>query len=301
MLLEIRYLKSLLAVVDSGSIAEAARSEHLTAAAIGQRVQVLERELGFALLSRSGHSAQPTPACERLLARARRLVREAALLHSDAGIDGLSGSLRIGAVSTLLTGLLPGALRRFTQAAPAAKAVIVPGTSRELYRLLQAGELDAALMVAPPFALPKTLRAVELRREPLVLLAPPGLRGGPAALLRQQPYIRYDPSAWGGRHAASWLADQEIAPTVLCDLDALEAIALLVADGMGVTLVPHWPGIERFAADCRALAIPGAAYARRIVLASPQSPDHPQMLALLERACGKHRSAPAEGLSARAG
>ncbi|MBN3728046.1 LysR family transcriptional regulator, partial [Burkholderia sp. Ac-20379] len=50
--METRYLKSLLAVVDSGSIADAARVEHLTAAAIGQRVQALERELGFALLSR---------------------------------------------------------------------------------------------------------------------------------------------------------------------------------------------------------------------------------------------------------
>lgn len=103
-LLEIRYLKSLIAVVDSGSIAEAARSEHLTAAAIGQRVQVLERELGFALLSRSGHSAQPTQACTLLLPRARRLVREAALLQGDASVDGLRGTLRIGAVSTVLTG-----------------------------------------------------------------------------------------------------------------------------------------------------------------------------------------------------
>lgn len=282
--MEIRYLKSLLAVVDSGSIAEAARTEHLTAAAIGQRVQVLERELGFALLTRSGHAARPTQSCTLLLPRARRLVREAALLAGDAGAGGLSGSLRIGAVSTLLTGLLPRALRAFTQAAPEAKTLIVPGTSRALYRMLQADEIDAALLVAPPFALPKTLRALELRREALVLLAPPGTRGSPAQLLRQLPYIRYDPSAWGGRHAAAWLAEQQLAPTVLCDLDALEAIALLVADGMGVSLVPQWPGIERFAGDCRAIPIPGAAYARSVLLLSPVAPDFAQMLALLEQA-----------------
>ena len=281
--MEIRYLQSLLAVVDSGSIAEAARTEHLTAAAIGQRVQVLERELGLALLSRSGHTAQPTPACERLLPRARRLVREAALLQGDADIDGLGGSLRIGAVSTALTGLLPRALRRFTQAAPEAKAVIVPGTSRALYRMLQAGEIDAALIVAPPFALPKTLRAVALRSEALVLLAPPGTRGSPQALLRKLAYIRYDPSAWGGRHAAQWLADQEIAPTVLCDLDALEAIALLVSDGMGVSLVPQWAGFERFVGECRAQPLAGDGYARSMLLVSPLAPDSPQMLALLER------------------
>ena len=283
--MEIRYLKSLIAVVDSGSIAEAARSEHLTAAAIGQRVQVLERELGFALLSRSGHSAQPTQACTLLLPRARRLVREAALLQGDASVDGLRGTLRIGAVSTVLTGLLPRALRAFSQAAPEAKAQIIPGTSRELFRLLQAGEIDAALIVEPPFALPRTLRAVHLRKEPLVLLAPPGADASrPAALLCELPYIRYDPNAWGGRHAAAWLADQGIAPAVLCDLDALEAIAMLVADGMGVSLVPQWMGIERFAGECLSIPMPGAAYARQMVMVSAVDADCAQMVSVLEKA-----------------
>ncbi|WP_275405948.1 LysR family transcriptional regulator [Delftia lacustris] len=147
--METRYLKSLIAVVDSGSIADAARAEHLTATAVGQRVQALERELGFALLSRSGHAARPTQACVALLPRARRLVREAALLGSDASADGLAGTLRIGAISTALTGMLPAALRKLTQAAPQCRPVIVPGTSRALFQMLQSGELDAAVIVAP--------------------------------------------------------------------------------------------------------------------------------------------------------
>jgi DNA-binding transcriptional LysR family regulator len=185
--LETRYLRSLIAVVDTGSIADAARQEHLTAAAVGQRVQALERELGFALLSRSGHAARPTQACLALLPRARRLVREAALLGSDASADGLAGTLRIGAISTALTGMLPAALRKLTQAAPQCRPVIVPGTSRALYQMQLAGELDAAILVAPPFALPKALRSVQLRSEPLVLLAPPHAHGRPATLLRSLP------------------------------------------------------------------------------------------------------------------
>lgn len=297
--METRYLKSLLAVVDSGSIADAARIEHLTAAAIGQRVQALERELGFALLSRSGHTARPTQACLALLPRARRLVREAALLKGDASADGLAGTLRIGAISTALTGMLPAALRTLTQAAPAGRPAIVPGTSRALFQMLQAGELDAAVVVDPPFVLPKMLRAVTLRREPLVMLAPkrrasgasmmpgavaPSSRARPAALLRALPYIRYDPDAWGGRHASQWLADQAIEPSVLCDLDALEAIAMLVADGMGVALVPRWSGIERFTGECRLVPIDGAAYERSIVLLTNHEPDLPAMLVILERA-----------------
>jgi DNA-binding transcriptional LysR family regulator len=282
--LETRYLRSLIAVVDTGSIADAARQEHLTAAAVGQRVQALERELGFALLSRSGHAARPTQACLALLPRARRLVREAALLGSDASADGLAGTLRIGAISTALTGMLPAALRKLTQAAPQCRPVIVPGTSRALYQMQLAGELDAAILVAPPFALPKALRSVQLRSEPLVLLAPPHAHGRPATLLRSLPYLRYDPDAWGGRHAAQWLADQALEPSVLCDLDALEAIAMLAADGMGVGLVPRWTGLERFTGDCRMLPLAGVAYERAILLVTSAEPDLPRMAALLEGA-----------------
>lgn len=280
--METRYLKSLIAVVDSGSIAEAARTEHITAAALGQRVQALERELGFALLSRSGHSAKPTQACVLLLPRARRLVREAELLQSDTHVDGLSGHMRIGAISTVLTGLLPRVLRQFTQLAPASKAVIVPGTSCGLFKMLQAGELDAALIVAPPFALPKSLRSLPLRPEPLMLLAPAGTPNNPVALLHDRPYIRYDPNSWGGRYAAQWLEDQGIAPTVLCDLDALEAIAMLVADGMGVSLVPQWMGMERFTGACACMPIPGEAYTRSIGLVNHTDSDCPQLLEVLE-------------------
>jgi DNA-binding transcriptional LysR family regulator len=285
--LDTRFLQSLIAVVDSGSIADAARVEHLTAAAVGQRVQALERELGFALLSRHGHTAAPTEACLAMLPRARRLVREASLLHGDADRDGLSGRLKIGAISTALTGMLPVALREFTQRAPHARLVIVPGTSQSLFQSLQAGDLDAAIVVSPPFALPKTMHAALLRAEPLLLLAEKGARGSAAKLLAAHPYIRYDPSAWGGRHAAAWLADHGVEPAVLCDLDALEAIAMLVTDGMGVGLVPQWPGIERFAGDCRVTPLAGAAYQREIMLLTNADADRPNMLNILAEALAR--------------
>lgn len=288
--MDTRFLESLIAVVDSGSIADAAHAEHLTAAAVGQRVQALERELGFALLSRQGHTAKPTEACLALLPRARRLVREAALLSGDADHDGLTGRFRIGAISTALTGMLPAALRAFSEAAPGARPAIIPGTSKSLFHALQAGELDAAIIVAPPFAPPKTLRIVPLLDEPLVLLAAKHARGSAATLLSTQPYIRYDPAAWGGRHATAWLADHGIEPTVLFDLDALEAIAMLVGDGMGVGLVPRWPGIERFSADCRVTSLAGGAYQRQIVLASRAESDRPQMLDLLAKVLADGRA-----------
>ena len=295
-----RYLKSLIAVIDRGSIADAARAEGLTAAAVGQRVQALERELNVVLLSRAGHAALPTAACLSLLPRARRIVSEMGLLRNDSRDEALRGTLRVGAISTALTGLLPETLRRLTALAPGIRPVIVPGTSRDLYKALQSRDLDAAIMASPPFALPASMRCDVLQLEPLVFIANAKITGEVDVLLRTLPYIRYDPQAWGGRHAMQYLDERGLFPTVLCDLDALETIAMLVADGMGVSLVPRWSGFERWAANCKVTPIvvetvdgvsrarnSDMRYARELVVLSERYPERPDLLDALFQALAR--------------
>ncbi|MFZ6657918.1 LysR family transcriptional regulator [Undibacterium sp. TJN19] len=273
-----RYLQSLIATIEHGSIAEAARHENLTAAAISQRIQALERELGFALLSRIAHSAKPTEACLRLLSRARHIVREVSLLAGDIDCEGLTGSIRIGAISTAMTGLLPAALRHLTQHAPGLRPGIVPGTSRALYQAVLDDEIDAAILVAPEFELARNLSAKNLKSEPLVLLSHTAPDAGIHAMLTSGPYIRYDPASWGGRFAEKYLKDQHLDINALCDLDALETIVMLVADKVGVSLVPHWSGIERLAQDCVLTPIPDTVYARQLILLSKIQHPRPSML-----------------------
>ncbi len=279
--MDTRYLKSLITVVECGSIAHAARIEGLTAAAISQRILALERQIGFELLSRVGHAAKPSQACLGLLPRARRIVREVALLAGDADGAGLTGQLRIGAISTVLTGLMPEALRALTVSAPGLTPVIVPGTSRSLYQALLSGEVDAAILVAPPFELPKALQAVSLRKEPLVFLSKEKSSISIPAQLMSQPYIRYDPDAWGGRYAEQYLADQGLKPTPMVDLDALETIAMLVTGGMGVSLVPYWSGFEQWGHQCAVSQIGNDRYDREIALISPAQTDRPNMISAL--------------------
>lgn len=282
--MDTRYLKSLITVVECGSIAHAARFEGLTAAAVSQRILALERQLGFELLSRVGHAAKPSQACLGLLPRAKRIVRETALLEGDADVEGLTGQLRIGAISTVLTGLLPVALRALTESAPGLKPVIVPGTSRSLYQALLSNEVDAAILVVPPFELPKALQSVSLRKEPLVFLSKEESSDSIADQLKALPYIRYDPDAWGGRHAEHYLADHELMPTPLVDLDALETIAMLVAEGLGVSLVPYWSGFERWSHKCVVSRLDSDRYDREIALISHAQTDRPNMLNALCKA-----------------
>lgn len=264
-----RYLKSLVTVVERGSIVDAARVEGLTAAAVSQRIKALERQLGVTLLLRIGNTATPTEACLALLPRAKRILVEVGALAGDADASGLTGPYRIGAISTVLTGLLPQVLRSLTQEASRIKPIIRPGTSSAVFQQLLADELDAAILVAPAFMLPKTVRSQSLFKEELILLSgEPPLQGIEECLL-SNPYVRYDPLSWGGMRGEQYLNDKGLHLDSLLELDGLEAIAMLVAQGAGVSLVPRWNGLEHLAHYCAMTPVDDRSYDREIVLLTP--------------------------------
>jgi len=239
--MDTRFLESFIAIVEGGSIAEAARQLNLTPAAITQRIRALEDEIGAELLTRVGRRVAPTAAGGAVAVRARSLIREVAELRIAAGGGTPAGELRIGAISTALTGILPDILSRMMQAFPAIEVYVVPGRSVDIYRQMLDGELDVTLMVQPPFRYPKSFCWAELRAEPLIVLAPQGtVEKDPLELLRREPLIRYDRRYWGGRLTDTYLRAQGIVPHDRLELDSLEAIAVMVDRGLGIALVPDW-------------------------------------------------------------
>jgi LysR family nitrogen assimilation transcriptional regulator len=74
--MELRQLRYLLAVAEEGSITRAAQRVYVTQPALSQQLQLLERELGTALLDRSGRRVRLTPAGEILVRSAREVIRQ---------------------------------------------------------------------------------------------------------------------------------------------------------------------------------------------------------------------------------
>jgi DNA-binding transcriptional LysR family regulator len=62
----------------------------------------------------------------------------------------------------------------------------------------------------------------------------------PHELLATEPLIRYDRQQWGGRLAEQYLQQSGIVPRERFELNALNAIAVMVDRGLGVSLVPDW-------------------------------------------------------------
>jgi DNA-binding transcriptional LysR family regulator len=236
-----QFLNTFVAVADRGSMAAAARLLNITPAAVAQQIRTLEREIGAALIARSGRTVSVTEAGARILQRARDLLRDVADLRTVANDEATAGELRLGAGTNALTGMLPDILARMVEKFPQIKVFIKPGYSADLYRAVENGELDAAIVLEAPFALPKTCGWQLLREEPLVVLAPQSLAGrDPHELLATQPLIRYDRNQWGGRQADQYLRLAGIVPRERFELNALNAIAVMVDRGLGVSLVPDW-------------------------------------------------------------
>ncbi|HEY0234637.1 MAG TPA: LysR substrate-binding domain-containing protein [Afipia sp.] len=102
--------------------------------------------------------------------------------------------------------------------------------------------MDAAVAVHPRFKLAKTLQWSTLRREKLMLVVPSKLRNKkPLSILSSMPLIRYDRKTEGGRLADEYIRHQGIACKVQFELDGIEQIAKLVAEGLGVAVLPDWP------------------------------------------------------------
>jgi DNA-binding transcriptional LysR family regulator len=289
--MDTQFLETFLSVAEHGSMAEAARRLGVTPAAVAQRVAALESEVGAILLIRAGRRVQPSDAGRAILAQSRRIMGDVRQLGLIARDDSAVGELRLGAISTALTGILPPALRRLSDSASGIELFIVPGTSPEIYRMLTEDRIDAALLVRPPFVLPKTLDWQVQRQEPMVLICPTEWSDqGVLALLRDRPFIRYDRNNWGGRLADGWMKAQRLVVREWLELDQLEAIAVMVSNGLGVSIVPDWAPPWPEGLSLRRLPLPGTPELRReIGLLWPRSSAARRLVARLQDAlqnCG---------------
>ena len=267
--MDTRFLDSFVMAVDNGSIAEAARRLNLTAAAVAKRIHALENEIGAALVTRSGRTIRPTEAGAAIIERARRFLAEARDFKSIAAADRPSGQLRLGAISSALSGLLPDILALMKENYPQIDVSIAGGLSGALYRKVVDGDaLDAAVITEPPFAIPKTCAWRMLREEPLIVLTrAPARSRKPHAILASEPFIRLDRKLWPGRLVDDYLRKVGIRPRELFEIDQFDPIAAMVDRGLGVSLMPDWAPPWPEGLSLAKLPVPDASsFARRIGL-----------------------------------
>ncbi|WP_251864974.1 LysR family transcriptional regulator [Achromobacter sp. Marseille-Q4962] len=236
-------LRTLVAVADLGSFAEAARALHLAPPTVSLHVSDLEARVGAPLLTRRRGQVRPTPIGQTLLERARRLLADAeqALEDVERQVRGLAGRVRLGASTGALAHLLPQALEALGRRHPGIDVQAAVLTSQESLRRLAEGTLDIGLVALPQ---PATggLDIRPWRRDPVMAFLPAAWRA-PARVtphwLAGQPLILNDASTRLSRQTAEWFAAAGLAPRPRIELNYNDAIKSLVAAGYGAALLPH--------------------------------------------------------------
>ncbi|MGI3745113.1 MAG: LysR family transcriptional regulator [Janthinobacterium lividum] len=280
----IRELKTFVCVARRGTFAAAGREVGLTQSAVSAQIKNLEDTLGVALFDRTGRAANLNAAGQRAVALAEEILQLFGRMGSPDSANDFRGALRIGAISTAQTGILPQALVLLRSKAPFIEASLVPGVSLNLLSQVDAGELDLAIMIKPPFSLPKELHAEVIAKEPFVLITPSGMQGDdPRQILSDHPFIRYDQRSFGGRRVTQFLRERKLEVQQTLELDELDAIVKMVRAGLGVSLVPMAGLWLEHAEDVRIIDLGEMTFFREIVLVSKYLQRDTPLLDLFRR------------------
>lgn len=290
--MDIRQLRYFLAAVDHGGFTRGAAAVHVAQPSLSQAIAGLERELGVDLFVRTGRSVRLTAAGDALAERARRVLREIAdLTAAAADIAGLrTGRLEIVALPTLAVDPLAGLIGEMRAAHPGvAIAVHEPEDAAAIDRWVVSGRADLGLTDLTTGGRGQGLRRVELFRQDVVAVCPPGHRTptGPltARDLAAMPLIAAPKGTSTRRLLDQVLARAGAEPNIAVETDQREAIVPLVLAGAGTALLPS--GLARDARErgARTIAL-RPAVSRRIGMLHRRgsvSPAAAAMVALAQK------------------
>lgn len=233
-------LRILVAVAEAGGFSAAAGALGLTQSAVSHSVRGSEAKLGAVLFERGRTGASPTPAGERAVGHARRILRLYEVMVAEArGAGGqaepVNGVLRIAAFRSAALHLLPPALERFAARYPGIRPEvrvvreIGAGTAGEV----AAGRADLGIAtLGGSQGLPPGLLSGVLVEEAYALVHPAG-HPDPKAL----PLMDWDENC--GSYTRTWWLAQDWIPraTVKAEDDAM--VLTMVGRGLGMAIMPE--------------------------------------------------------------
>lgn len=144
----LRQFEYVIAIADHGTFSHAARACGVTQPALSTQVQRLEATLGVELFERRPTGVIATPAGERVIELARRVVSSVDDVVDAAQVlqDPLRGTIRLGVIPTIAPYLLPRVMPLVGRHFPDLRLLLREERTSRLTELVQKGELDLALV-----------------------------------------------------------------------------------------------------------------------------------------------------------
>jgi LysR family transcriptional regulator, regulator for metE and metH len=248
-MIEVRHLRSLVAIAESKSLSGAAERVHLTQSALSHQLRAIEQHYGTALFERSRQGLRTTQTGERLLALARDVLARIGDAERDLTRlkDETTGELRIALeCHTCFDWLMP-VMDEFRRRWPEIEVDLVAGFHPDPLALLASGKADLVIGSQRPKAQGYT--QLPLFRFEIVLVLPPkhrlrGRRRIEATDLRGETLITYPVPPKRIDFVREVLEPADIAlPRRTAELTI--AILQLVASRRGIAALPNW-GVKSY-------------------------------------------------------
>jgi len=253
---DLDQLRTLVAVADAGSLTAGAPRVFLSQSAVSEQLRKLEARAGQVLLHRAKSGVTPTPAGERLLAHARRILALSDEAWRDLHGVALEGELRLGVTDYFRPAELAGLLKRLDARHPRVRLQVSVCKSGEV----EAGCARGAFDVGLTMRIGAGGSGRVLRREPLRWMAAPGVRpvcGKPLRLLALPDSCALH------QFTVSLLARRRIPHAVVHTASGVAGLQSALAAGLGVACLNAsalCPGVAPLAAPHGLPALPKAAF-----------------------------------------
>jgi len=194
-----RHLRIIAALADLKLVARVSETLNVTQPAISKQITDLERIVGVPVVTRSKNRLYLTAAGTRLAEHAKQMLNQLdrAAFDIEAMASGVSGTVSIGAVSSVAPILLPGAIALFKNSAPTASVTVAEGHFVGLFPELESGALDLLIArIWQPQELP-SISQTTLYSEPIVVVTG-----------RNTPLVRKHDLTWQDAAASPWILPQ---------------------------------------------------------------------------------------------
>ena len=245
-MIETRLLRQFIAVAEELNFRRAAERLHMAQPPLSQAILRLEQQLGYPVFERNNRKVGLTAAGTAFLATARQvlLALEEGVAETRRVAQGSAGHLRLGFIQITPYAHVLDALRRFRADFPDVHLTLREASTQELVELLEADQLDVALLRAPGRSTP-ALAFERLSGEAIMAALPAGHRqAGRQAValsaLKEEDFVASPRALGQGFHdqLASLCLHAGFVPQVVQQAGRLQTVAGLVAAGFGVALLP---------------------------------------------------------------
>lgn len=244
--IDFRQLRYFSVLADTLHFGRAAAQLHISQPPLSRQIAALEEELGVVLLQRTSRQVELTVAGRHFHEQAAHILAslESAVRATQAIARGERGVLRVGFTMSAAWSVLPPLIKGYGDAYPNADIQLNEVVPRELNESLVTGKIDVG--IAFPWQRPPGLEYLRIHREPLCAVLPAGHRLASQRTiavgeLAGEPFITFPAATAPALHelVIGSCREHGFEPRVRLETHLQQTIVNLVAEGLGVSLVPQ--------------------------------------------------------------